>query len=228
MPGSDRLHALQLMDNVNASECVRSPEVAVTETEEVVVPPPPLGIGLLLLQPVIQFIVKMHTIVNVSPCRNLRLRRRPAMHRTVAASDAPGQKGFRSGVIRAEVAAVAMDSVVMAAADAGVTLAGEKVQLAPPGRPEHAKETAEPNPFSGAIVTVVVPLLPAVTLSKAKDRERLKSPGGRLMVYVAVARVLLVYPLANAMALMVSVLFTEISAVYKVQEVVGMEPLVAQ
>jgi hypothetical protein len=226
MPGSDRLHALQFMDNVSVSECIRSPEVAVTVTEEVVVPPPPLGIVLLLLHPVIQFIVKMHMIANVSPCRSLRLRRRPATHRTVAASDAPGQKGFRSGVIRAEVAAVAMVRVVVAAADAGVTLAGEKVHVAPAGRPEHAKETAELNPFSGAIVTVVVPLLPAVTLSKAGDRERLKSAGGRWMVYVAIATALLVYPLANAMALMVSVLFTEIAVVYKVEEVVGMEPSV--
>ena len=100
------------------------------------------------------------------------------------------------------------------------------MHVAPAGRPEHAKETAELNPFSGAIVTVVVPLLPAVTLSKAGDRERLKSAGGRWMVYVAIATALLVYPLANAMALMVSVLFTEIAVVYKVEEVVGMEPSV--
>jgi hypothetical protein len=217
------------MDNVSVSECVRSPEVAVTLTEEVVVPPPPpfppTGIGLLPLpHPVIQFIVKMHTIANVSPCRSLRLRRRPATQSTVAASDAAGQKGFRSGVIRAEVAAVAIVSAVVAAADAGVILAGEKLQVAPAGRPEHAKVTAALNPFSGAIVMVVVPLLPAVTLSKAGDREIPKSAGGRLMVYVAVPTALLEYPLADAMALMVSVLFTEIAVVYKVEEVVGMEP----
>jgi hypothetical protein len=217
-----------LMDNINVSECVRGPEVAVTVTEEVVVPPPPPGIGLLPPHPVIQFIVKMHTIANVSPRRSLRLRRRPARHRTVAASDAPGHSGFRSGVIRAEAAAVAMVNVVVAAADAGVTLAGEKVHVAPAGRPEHAKETAELNPFSGRIVTVVVPLLPPVTVSEAGVRVRLKSAGGRLMVYVAVATTLLVYPPANAMALMVSVLFTVIAAVYKVEDVVGIEPSVVK
>ena len=49
---------------------------------------------------------------------------------------------------------------------------------------------------------------------------------GALIVYVAVATALFVYPLAAAMALMVSVEDTVIAAVYIVELVVGVVPSV--
>jgi hypothetical protein len=48
-------------------------------------------------------------------------------------------------------------SVVVAVAPEGVTVAGLKEQLAPAGNPEHAKLTAEVNPFHANTVRVVVP-----------------------------------------------------------------------
>lgn len=48
----------------------------------------------------------------------------------------------------------------------GVTVCGLKLQLAPAGKPLHAKLTAESNPFSGVTVNVAVPLCPTLIVSE--------------------------------------------------------------
>jgi hypothetical protein len=47
----------------------------------------------------------------------------------------------------------------------GVTLVGLNVQVASLGIPEHVNVTALSNPFSGVIVTVLVPVPPGAMLS---------------------------------------------------------------
>jgi hypothetical protein len=49
-------------------------------------------------------------------------------------------------------------SVVVAAVPAGVTVAGEKLQDAPEGRPEQLNVTAELKPLAGVIDIAVVAL----------------------------------------------------------------------
>ena len=85
-------------------------------------------------------------------------RRKPTQQKAMAASVASGIRGFLSGPKLAVLADVAMVSVVVGVAAEGVTVAGEKLQVAPVGCPEQANDTAEENPFSGMMKTVVVPL----------------------------------------------------------------------
>ena len=61
-----------------------------------------------------------------------------------------------------------------------VAVAGPKAQVAPLGRPEHVKLTVEvaANPFCGVSVTVVVPLVPAVSVRAAGETARVKSGAG--------------------------------------------------
>lgn len=49
----------------------------------------------------------------------------------------------------------------------GVTVAGEKLHVAPVGSPEQPNETAELNPFSGVTESLVVPTCPAITVNAA-------------------------------------------------------------
>jgi hypothetical protein len=66
-------------------------------------------------------------------------------------------------------------TVLVSAAPAGVTLAGEKEHAAPTGSPVHAKTTDELNPLSGVTVMVAVPDSPFSTASDGTLRARLKS-----------------------------------------------------
>jgi hypothetical protein len=125
--------------------------------------------------------------------------------------------------------AVAAEAVTVTDVDVvpgGVTLAGEKLQVAPAGRPEEqAKETAEANPPCGASEIVAVPLAPAVTDIVAGEAAIEKSGGGPIM-YAALATPLLRNPLATATACSVSVDDTLIGPAYDVDPVVGCEPSV--
>ena len=58
-----------------------------------------------------------------------------------------------------------------------VTVAGEKLHVAPLGRPEQVNVTAAVgvNPFCGVNVTVSVPLLPAITVSDTAVTPSVKS-----------------------------------------------------
>jgi hypothetical protein len=68
-------------------------------------------------------------------------------------------------------AAVAIVSVVVATAPAGVTELGENLQDAPAGKPEQLNETADEYPFTGVTRMVAVPLCPGVTVNADGRRE---------------------------------------------------------
>ena len=82
--------------------------------------------------------------------------------------------------------------------------AGEKVQFAPTGRPEHENETIPENPFAGSTPTETVPDCPPVRVSVLGETVSAKSGGGRFIVYAADATKLDEYPGAMATASMVS------------------------
>jgi hypothetical protein len=81
-------------------------------------------------------------------------------------------------------------SVVDAAAEPGMTLAGEKVAVAPAGSPLTANVTALENPpVPGVMVILHVPLWPAETLSVGVPAATAKSvPISVAAVLVAAAK----------------------------------------
>jgi hypothetical protein len=81
--------------------------------------------------------------------------------------------------------AVEMLSVVDAGPLDGVTVLGEKAQVAPAGSPEQPKDTCELKPPTGTIEIVVVPLNPDVTVIDVGEAETEKSAAIKLMVYAA-------------------------------------------
>ena len=70
-----------------------------------------------------------------------------------------------------------MFSVVEATPFDGVTVCGEKMQVAPKGSPEQLKETAELKPCAGVIEIEVVPYCPAATVCDAGVAATEKSGG---------------------------------------------------
>jgi hypothetical protein len=73
-------------------------------------------------------------------------------------------------------------SWVVAAAPEGVTVGWSKVHVAPVGSPEHAKITAESNPFTGVTVSVTDPWPPELTVSEGDETASRKLGCGELMV----------------------------------------------
>jgi hypothetical protein len=159
---------------VRVALCCSEPDVAVTVTNTVCAgeDDPP--------HPVKQVTPKAANASSRNVCAQRRFFQ-PSQQRP-AASGTPGKSGpelCRTSAIAAEVEIV---RVVVAAAPAGITLAGEKLHDAPDGSPEQLNETAEANPFCGVMDTVVVPLDPDATVSAVGESETLKSGAGRLMV----------------------------------------------
>lgn len=99
---------------------------------------------------------------------------------SAAASAAPGKRGLELGRTAALVAVVVTVSVVEAAAPDGVTVAGEKLQVAPVGSPEQVNETADAKPFCGVTDIVAEPVCPP--LMESEDGEattaKLGDPAG--------------------------------------------------
>jgi len=71
---------------------------------------------------------------------------------------------------------------VLAAAPAGDTVEGEKVQLSPSGCPEQLKLTVWPKPFCGVTVSVLVADCPDLTVTLAGEADSVNDGDGRLMV----------------------------------------------
>lgn len=90
--------------------------------------------------------------------RRRDLKPRPHRRAASAASGSSGRPLLPSDALDFAVATV---SVVEAVEPEGVTVAGEKLHVAPDGKPTQANETAEANPPCDVIVTVVVTLCPA-------------------------------------------------------------------
>jgi hypothetical protein len=78
-----------------------------------------------------------------------------------------------------ELSAVVLMVMVVPVADEplGVTVDGEKLQLAFDGRPEHENATASLKPFSGVTLIVALPLLPGETVIVAFAGLMVKSGG---------------------------------------------------
>jgi hypothetical protein len=86
-----------------------------------------------------------------------------------AAAHTNGSNGRGPWRKRDDCAAVEIVSTAVAALPEGVIVAGSKEQLAPLGRPEQAKLTAELKPYWGVTVRVTVPELPDWTVSEAGE-----------------------------------------------------------
>ena len=71
---------------------------------------------------------------------------------------------------------------VAGVAPAGVTVAGEKLQVAPVGRPEQVNVVAEAKPFWAVTERVAVPVCPGVMVSDAGETVTVKLGVGMLMV----------------------------------------------
>jgi hypothetical protein len=160
------------------AECDNAPEVAVTVTVDVVELP-------VLLEPLPQPLnqpMPIPQITSRSRLWSLRHRPKPRKHSATASVAPPGRKGL---VVRCRLALaeeVAIVSVVAALAPDGVIVDGEKLQVAPEGKPAHVNDTADENPFCGVTVIAVVPFCPAVTVSEAGEAAMPKSAGGKMMV----------------------------------------------
>jgi hypothetical protein len=96
------------------------------------------------------------------------------MKQTVTASAVNGKNG-RDRDCKAEAWALAtMVSWVVAAAPAGVTVAGAKEHVTSAGSPEQAKLTGAANPFTGVTDSVTVPWPPESTVSEAGEAPSVK------------------------------------------------------
>jgi hypothetical protein len=82
-----------------------------------------------------------------------------------------------------------MLKVVLAALPLGVTVDGLKLQVAPVGRPLHAKLTCELKPFTGVTVMVVCAVAPAVTVPLVGDAPSVKLGTNACTVTVTVLEV---------------------------------------
>jgi hypothetical protein len=113
-----------------------------------------------------------------------------ARRHTTSPTAVTGNTGFKTGRAAALFAGAVIVRVVVAALPEGVTVAGLNAHEAPAGNPEQAKLTAALNPFCGVIVSVVVPVPPALSVSELGEAANVKLGGGRLIVYVADATAL--------------------------------------
>jgi hypothetical protein len=115
---------------------------------------------------------------------------------------------------------------VEAGAPDGATVGEEKMHDTPAGNPAQLSETGALNPFSGVTETTTVAVCPAFIVSDVGEAETAKSGAGALIVYAALATVLVVEPLVVAIASKVSVDETPIGPLYTAEPVVGVLPLV--
>jgi hypothetical protein len=117
---------------------------------------------------------------------------------------------------------------VEAVSPSGVTVPGEKLHVAPAGRPEQLRATGAANPFSGMMRTLVRLACPRVTVTELLDTLIENAGVGRLMVYDAEATELDVYPVSTANAFTVCETPTVIGPEYTLDNVVGVVPSVVK
>ena len=141
------------------------------------------------------------------------------------ASAVSGKNGRDSGGKAEDCVLIEMVSWVVAASPEGVTVSWSKEHVAPLGRPEHAKVTGELNPFSGVTVSISAAWPPEFTVSEGSEALSTKL-GCKVMVKAADATALLVSPESTAIASRVSVELTAMGPVYRLEDVVGVVPLV--
>jgi hypothetical protein len=79
------------------------------------------------------------------------------------------------------MAADTVNVVVEAEPPDSVSVAGEKLHVAPEGNPEQLNETAELNPFSGVTDRIAVVLCPVTTVRDPEETATEKSGAAALM-----------------------------------------------
>jgi hypothetical protein len=105
-------------------------------------------------------------------------RKRRLFQKTPKSPHAAITSGYKGRIKRLSApvrGAVVTVSAVVALPPEGTTVAGEKLHDAPAGSPEHANVAGELNPLRAAIVTLVVPVWPALTVIVAELIATLKS-----------------------------------------------------
>jgi hypothetical protein len=106
----------------------------------------------------------------------------------------------------------------------GLQLAEENEAVAPEGRPDTEKETDWLPPEARVALMELVTEEPATTdLSPELAKEKLN---GWVTVNEALASALALYPLLNALAFTVALLVRVMVPAYRVEDVVGVAPLV--
>jgi hypothetical protein len=164
--------------------CISEPDVAVTVTVdvvgvEVVGVPPVVGFVVeeLLLQPAIRVMATAIDGSSIIQCRRRRvlLTAKPS----ITASEEP-ENNRPEFFWRAADATVVLTVTVELIEPVEDTVTGEKLHVAPVGNPEQVNVTAElvEKPFCGSNVTVVVPLLPAATVTALGVTATMKSGAG--------------------------------------------------
>ena len=110
-------------------------------------------------------------------------------------SESTRTDGGNSGAGPVGRAAVAEGAVIVTVVETGplegVTVAGEKLQDAPVGKPEQLKDTAALNPLRGVTEIVTEALCPGATVRDVADGAIVKPEAAAVTVYCAVAMALL-------------------------------------
>ena len=186
-PGPDQVAgAVPFTVRLKVAACITDPDVAVTVTVVVVGvvvvvvaggSPPLVCVTGLLLQPTNRVIAATLIGSSISSFRPRRLLLRT--RHSATANDEPESKRpepVRMAAVDTAVFTVSVD--VIDPVDDTVT--EEKLQVAPAGNPEHVNVTAEfvEKPFCGSTVTVVIPLLPAFTVTAFGVTASMKSGAG--------------------------------------------------
>jgi hypothetical protein len=168
--------------------CCIEPDVAVTVAVEVAA----LRVEVKLAPPQ-PFIMHSPTPLTASSTIiNRRCRFLNPKQKSATASTDPGNRGPDAGRIAAAVLEAFNVRLDEAGVPDGVTVGGEKLHEVPDGSPEQVNETAELNPLTGVIETMLVLLCPAITVNVVGEAATEKSGVGRLMVNGALAAGLLV------------------------------------
>jgi hypothetical protein len=177
--GKSRLSRYRATVSEKVAVCINGPDAAVTVIVEVTGVPPLTAfvLGDFPLQPVNR--VRPTTLtgsISIS-CRLARRFFLPTKHSTNP-SDEP--ESHRPELLRTAAAREVFTVSVETMLPVDVTVAGEKLHVAPTGRPEQVNITDEvaEKPFVGVTVIVAVPLVPAVSERDPGETPSAKSGAG--------------------------------------------------
>ena len=170
----------------NVAACITEPAVAVTVTVVVVGVPGPEDGEPLLDCVVVELFEQPTNTVSTSTTSGSNVIRRPWRSFLLRTSNKSPSEEPLSAIpapatfmaVAATTAALMVSVELMAPLEETVT--GEKLQVAPAGRPEQVNVTAElvENPFCGSTFTVVMPLPPAATVTALGVTDNMKSGAG--------------------------------------------------
>jgi hypothetical protein len=206
--------------------CISEPDAPVTVTAEVTAAREAVVANVAPPHPFNRHRPATLTTSSNSICRPRRFFQ--LMKHSATASTDPGNSGLGAWCNAALVVDVITVSAVEAAAPDGATVCGEKMHDTPAGNPAQFSDTGALNPLIGVTETMTVAVCPEFIVSEVGEAETEKSAAGTLVVYAALATVLVVKALAVAIAASVSVDDTVIGPVYTAEPVVGVLPSVVK